>query len=554
MKRRLQFVLVLLLAASAFGYAPLAKLTLPHLLEERSARPSHQFSTNASSIFTLTNAAADMALTTYDGNGNVTQRVWKDHTNGTVRTQTLTWDAFNRLAAVTERDNENHGYNWRVVFDGLGRRVQTLVTLVSNNTQTATATLNHYYDPSVEFLEIGVSVNGVTTWKLYGPDGDGGYGSQQGLGGLETLNTVSPNQSTGVIQDHFGNVLGSVAGGSVSLDCRSAHQLRSRRRNPTPALSFTPLTAEHLAWRGKWRDVTGDFYWGARPYDARRRAFIAFDTAGHAATPDGYSAFGGNPVMLWDPDGRLGQNPAFGVGTSYGPGMDIFTQNDIWWNSFQQPATAANDVFTQNQQWIDSYHQPNWLAGGGRLLGGNYDWMGNPVPESSSGYGGASDPYANWNATVDYNNPRDVMGVFQQEASRTSRGSGSELSWSQQWRYDSTRTFDNALATTANVLTLGTANSASIAFTGSDLWGKSGYSTGQRVTEGLFLTSMIAPVGGLGLRAEEGFLGTAAKRLATGADGAVFWSGIGRGGAERAATWAGQNGGITLESTLAYGE
>ncbi len=44
---------------------------------------------------------------TYDGNGNVTQRVWKNHTNGTVRTQTLTWDAFNRLAAVTERDAED---------------------------------------------------------------------------------------------------------------------------------------------------------------------------------------------------------------------------------------------------------------------------------------------------------------------------------------------------------------------------------------------------------------------------------------------------------------
>jgi RHS repeat-associated protein len=39
--------------------------------------------------------------------------------------------------------------------------------------------------------------------------------------------------------------------------------------------------------------------------------------------------------------------------------------------------------------------------------------------------------------------------------------------------------------------------------------------------------------------------------LATRADEAVFWSGIGRGGAERATTWAAQNGGATLESTLA---
>jgi RHS repeat-associated protein len=45
--------------------------------------------------------------------------------------------------------------------------------------------------------------------------------------------------------------------------------------------------------------------------------------------------------------------------------------------------------------------------------------------------------------------------------------------------------------------------------------------------------------------------GGARAGLATGTDQAVFWSGIGRGGAERAAAWAGQHGGVTLESTLA---
>lgn len=48
------------------------------------------------------------------------------------------------------------------------------------------------------------------------------------------------------------------------------------------------------------------------------------------------------------------------------------------------------------------------------------------------------------------------------------------------------------------------------------------------------------------LRAE-----SVAKGLATGADEAVFWSGIGRRGAEFAAAWVGRNGGATLESTLA---
>jgi hypothetical protein len=43
----------------------------------------------------------------------------------------------------------------------------------------------------------------------------------------------------------------------------------------------------------------------------------------------------------------------------------------------------------------------------------------------------------------------------------------------------------------------------------------------------------------------------AAKGLATNANEAVFWAGIGRGGAERAAKWVAQHGGSTLESTLA---
>jgi filamentous hemagglutinin len=42
----------------------------------------------------------------------------------------------------------------------------------------------------------------------------------------------------------------------------------------------------------------------------------------------------------------------------------------------------------------------------------------------------------------------------------------------------------------------------------------------------------------------------AAARLATGADEAVFWTGI-RGGNSTAAAWATKNGGATLETTLA---
>jgi RHS repeat-associated protein len=48
-----------------------------------------------------------------------------------------------------------------------------------------------------------------------------------------------------------------------------------------------------------------------------------------------------------------------------------------------------------------------------------------------------------------------------------------------------------------------------------------------------------------------GFRGATEIGLATTADEAVFWSGIGKGGAERAAKWAAQHGGATLETTFA---
>ncbi|MCI0539927.1 MAG: hypothetical protein L0Z50_32370, partial [Verrucomicrobiales bacterium] len=48
-----------------------------------------------------------------------------------------------------------------------------------------------------------------------------------------------------------------------------------------------------------------------------------------------------------------------------------------------------------------------------------------------------------------------------------------------------------------------------------------------------------------------GRFASAERVLATAPDEAIFWSGIGRGGSERAANWAAQHGGTTLESTLA---
>jgi RHS repeat-associated protein len=59
------------------------------------------------------------------------------------------------------------------------------------------------------------------------------------------------------------------------------------------------------AWRGKWSDVTGLHWFGARYYDAVAGRFISYDPAWNLGDAGGYSAFAGNPHGYWDPDGRL---------------------------------------------------------------------------------------------------------------------------------------------------------------------------------------------------------------------------------------------------------
>ncbi len=141
----------------------------------------------ASSSFTVTggngNQPAGTVTSAYDaGNGNVISRSW---TSGV--TQTLTWDAFDRLIQVSQRDSSQNGYDWTAVYDGLGRRISSTQQPVVNNNDSGMPTVTaSIYDPQVEFLEIGVSVNGAKAWKVYGPDLNGVYGGLQGTGGLRS--------------------------------------------------------------------------------------------------------------------------------------------------------------------------------------------------------------------------------------------------------------------------------------------------------------------------------------------------------------------------------
>jgi hypothetical protein len=99
------------------------------------------------------------------------------------------------------------------VYDGFGRRLsttqQTVTAGVASGTPTVTTSI---YDPQVEFLEIGVALDGAKAWKVYGPDLNGRYGGLQGTGGLEATIVDSSKATKGVINDQFGNGVASVTG------------------------------------------------------------------------------------------------------------------------------------------------------------------------------------------------------------------------------------------------------------------------------------------------------------------------------------------------------
>ena len=244
----------------------------------------------------------------YDGLGNVTRRVWRKPNGGLVRQQDFTWDAFNRLVKVSERDANTNGFDWKAGFDPLGRRLRVSEQYVLTNISSGSvSTTESYYDPHVEFLELLVNYNGRMELKVYGPDVSGTYGGAQGIGGLEAIiDTAGTNKHT-VLNDRFGNVLGSAPVGQSNAFQWVAARFTSygpKVGYETPFLASAVSLVQALGWQGQRRDLTGLYYWNARPYDPVERRFLSPDPLGATATPALYPAFGGDPVNWFDPEGR----------------------------------------------------------------------------------------------------------------------------------------------------------------------------------------------------------------------------------------------------------
>ena len=274
-----------------------------HTLTVNAVHPSHQYTATASSTFTVAQSQGGNVTVTsaYDTDGEVTGRTWDSGL-----AQTLTWDAFGRLIKVAQRDSTNNGYDWSAVYDGLGRRLKTTQQTVTANVASGAATVTtSIYDPQVEFLEIGVAVNGAKAWKVYGPDLNGRFGGLQGTGGLEATIVDAGGATKGVINDQFGNGVAAVSGGSISW-----FATRVGAYGPLPGTSAETLTditrvAEATAWRSRRIDPTGFYCLGARYYEPTSGRFLSADPIGHAASPSLYDYASGDPVNRMDPDGRL---------------------------------------------------------------------------------------------------------------------------------------------------------------------------------------------------------------------------------------------------------
>jgi RHS repeat-associated protein len=334
----------------------------------------------ASATNTFTNNAADRVQSAYAGNGEVTNRAWISASGQTNATQSLSWDARDRLHGVTYLDSNTNGYIWSAIYDPLGRRLSTTTIFITNGITVSNlpSTISQYFDPSVQFLELGETDSGVTTWKLYGPDLNGVYGGMQGVGGLEAV-VNGPLQSSPVVSDIRGNgyAIYNVAQGSLSW-------YPSRVTGFGAVTGYQPLpladgasVAQASAWRGKWADITGLYCLGNRYYDPIAGNWLGADPLGHNADPSLYGFCNGDPVNMFDPDGRCAQAShnqyPVDVRNLYGSGLGgetVNAQNFIAYgnqnpNATIDPNSLEGQLAILGQAHANGYNGVNVASGEG---------------------------------------------------------------------------------------------------------------------------------------------------------------------------------------------
>jgi RHS repeat-associated protein len=278
-----------------------------HTLQAAALHSSGQFTNTAASTFT--NNAVDTTTLSHFDEGQLKYRVWRNASGQTNRVQTFTWDARSRLIATSELDASNNGYNWSAVYDAFDRRLRTTTVIVTNGTALTAQpkTINQFFDPSVEFLELGVEIGGKKTMKVFGPDLAGRYGGRNGSGGLDgVVNDLGIFQS--VVSDARGNVHGRYDSGGTSDLIWNASRPTGYGAVPEyrpPALADNGDLASSSAWLGLWSDISGLYWRGKRYLDPVSGSWLSCDPYGFDAGTSLYAFAHGDPINYDDPDGRL---------------------------------------------------------------------------------------------------------------------------------------------------------------------------------------------------------------------------------------------------------
>ena len=337
-----------------------------HQLAVTAKHPSGLFTTNTMVTFT-NNAANEVVTEAYDGRGKLTQRVWRSPGGTTNRTQTLDWDALGRLEFVTDLDANQNGFYVESFYDPLNRRVFTYYVVITGGLLDEVHYGGYYFDPLVEFLELGQSYDFESpVWKVYGPDLNGQYGGLNGTGGFEAM--VPPSKAlTPLISDARGNVLGALTNNAVSWT-----GARPTGYGAVPGYRPLPLwhgadVAQATAWRGRWADASGYVWLGARYYDPEAGRFLDADPTWNERDPNYHTFAGGDPVNFFDADGRFGKTAADIFGANSG---NVNVNNLLTWG-MQHP--DARITGTDNAS--------GWIAAGQAMANGTL-----PNPRYIGGY------------------------------------------------------------------------------------------------------------------------------------------------------------------------
>ena len=192
------------------------------------------------------------------------------------------WDPWARLIKVSD-----HSFTWKASYDALGRRLQTHYTQGWNSPIITTS----FYDPEIEFEEIGVKIGDKTFWKFFGPNGCDAVQEEGG----DTLY---------LMQNALGQLLGVVS----SQGTRYCNKLPSAYgyQSSTPFIATDVYAyALSLSWQSKQQDPTGLIWLGERYYDPSSGIFISPDPVSFPVCMDLYSYANGDPINLMDPNGRF---------------------------------------------------------------------------------------------------------------------------------------------------------------------------------------------------------------------------------------------------------